>query len=106
MAADSGAILGAGGWTTESPHKPELAGTGHIRHVATLPEATRRGLARAILHHAVAEARAAGLTRFVAMSTRTAVPFYAAMGFREERDEEVALRPGISFPVVRMCRDL
>lgn len=104
--ADGGAPMAAGGWTVESPHQAEPTGTGHIRHVVTHPQATRQGLAAAIMRRSFEEARAAGLRRLVALSTLTAVPFYAAMGFVEEREEVIVMAPDVSFPAVRMIRAL
>ena len=103
---DGGAPLAAGGWTAASPHQPEPAGTGHVRHVVTHPQATRQGLAAAIMRHSCKEARAAGLRQLVALSTLTAVRFYEAMGFAVEREEVIAMTPEVSFPAVRMIRAL
>jgi hypothetical protein len=40
------------------------------------------------------------------LSTRTAVPFYLALGFQSMHPQDLALGPGISFPVMRMLMDL
>ncbi|RMA43001.1 GNAT family N-acetyltransferase [Rhodophyticola porphyridii] len=102
-----GRALAAGGWTHTGPQGGiGPRDLGHIRHVVTHPCATRRGLARALLTHAFDCARAAGITRLSCQSTRTAVPFYAAMGFEVQGDIEIALRPGITFPAVQMMRNL
>ena len=53
-----------------------------------------------------AQARDAGITRLECLSTRMAVPFYAALGFRVLGPVEVPLRPGIVFPAVAMIRVL
>jgi hypothetical protein len=53
----------------------------------------------------MAQARAAGVRRLHCLSTRTAVPFYAALGFDELGPADVPLRPGIVFPAVRMRHD-
>lgn len=101
-----GAPLAAGGWTADSPQQREPEGTGHIRHVVTHPDATRQGLAAALLQHCFDQAQGAGLTHLVALSTLTAVPFYAAMGFAADREEVIAMTPEVSFPAVRMIRAL
>lgn len=101
-----GAPLAAGGWTADSPQQREREGTGHIRHVVTHPDATRQGLAAALLQHCFDQAQRAGLTHLVALSTLTAVPFYAAMGFAADREEVIAMSPEVSFPAVRMIRAL
>lgn len=102
-----GRILAAGGWSFRSPSggKLDLA-QAHVRHVATDPDAARQGLGRMVMERVMAEARAAGANWLDCLSTRTAVPFYAALGFRTVQPEELSLGPGISFPVLRMLADL
>lgn len=95
-------IQGAGGWT---PDKTD-AGLGHIRHVVTDYRAVRRGIGRRLMERSFADARAAGVTRMECWATRTAVPFYKAVGFREIGPIDVPLAGGISFPSVRMMQDL
>ncbi|WP_299615183.1 GNAT family N-acetyltransferase [uncultured Tateyamaria sp.] len=99
---EGGAILGAGGWTRDKAD-PAL---GHIRHVVTDDRALRRGVGRLLMTHAFARAQAAGVTRMECWATRTAVPFYTAVGFTEIGPIDVPLAGGISFPSVRMLRDL
>ena len=108
-----GHVLGAGGWSTAAPGpsdqpegQPASAAIGHVRHLATDPDALRRGVARAVMQAVFAAAREAGVTRMECLSTRSAVPFYAAMGFASIRSIDVPLRPGIVFPAVQMVRDL
>jgi GNAT superfamily N-acetyltransferase len=74
--------------------------------VATDPDAVRQGIGRALMTRVQQDARAAGLSWLDCLSTRTAVPFYAALGFRPLYPTEVPLAPGIAFPVVRMIGDL
>ncbi|MAC76606.1 MAG: GNAT family N-acetyltransferase [Rhodobacteraceae bacterium] len=97
-----GAVLGAGGWTRDRRQD----GLGHIRHVVTDDRALRRGVGRAILTLVFDEARSAGCRHLECWSTRTAEPFYAAMGFAARGPMEVPLAPGISFPAIRMTRVL
>lgn len=108
MAEDAeGRALAAGGWSHSGPQGGVgPRDLGHIRHVATHPAALRRGLAAEILERCFREARAAGITWMMAQSTRTAVPFYRAMGFEERAEIEIMLRPGIAFPAVEMARGL
>lgn len=108
MAEDgTGRALAAGGWSRGAPQGgvgiPEI---GHVRHVATHPDHLRKGLAQAILTHVLADALAAGVERMICQSTRTALPFYKAMGFRARGEIVIALRPGITFPAVEMERAL
>ena len=52
----------------------------------------------------VGAAEAAGASAYDCLSTRTAVPFYAAMGFSELGGVEITLAAGIVFPAIRMGR--
>lgn len=107
---DDGRLLGAGGWSLGAPRAtgpgPRSPLTAHVRHVATDPDALRRGVGRTILMRCIDGARAAGAQRMECLSTRMAVPFYAALGFRGAEEVTVPLAPGIAFPAVRMGRDL
>ena len=101
----AGRVLGAGGYSLSDP----MAGgvqraLGHIRHVATDPDATRQGIGRKLMQAVFAAAGAEGVQRFESLSTRTAVPFYAAVGFGEVGPVEVPITAAMSFPAVRMVR--
>ena len=101
------AALAVGGWTRALPGRGRRPGLGHVRHVAADPARLREGLARAVIEAALDQARAAGVTRMECLSTRTAVPFYRAMGFEGSREVEVAIGPArIGFPAVEMARAL
>ncbi|WP_299698932.1 GNAT family N-acetyltransferase [uncultured Tateyamaria sp.] len=99
---EDGAVLGAGGWTRDKRDRR----LGHIRHVVTDDRALRRGVGRRLMSHCFDVARAAGVKRMECWATRTAVPFYAAVGFVEAGPIDVQLQSGIVFPSVRMLRDL
>lgn len=102
-----GTIIGAGGWTPGAPADGVVTGrVGHVRHLVTDHRALRRGVGRAIMERAFASARDAGCQALDCLSTRTAVPFYAAMGFVEVAPVTITLRPGIEFPAIRMARAL
>lgn len=103
-----GRVLAAGGWSLSRPGggQETAKATGHVRHVATDPGATRRGIGRALMMAVMKDAAAAGLDRLDCLSTRTAVPFYAALGFRELYPTDVPLAPGIVFPAIRMIATL
>lgn len=109
LAVDAaGVVVGAGGWSLARPGGPGDAAvdTGHLRHVATDPAVTRQGVGRKLMRETVADAARAGVQRLECLSTRTAVPFYAALGFRIVGPVEVPLQPGIVFPAVRMTAEL
>ncbi|MBF9034244.1 GNAT family N-acetyltransferase [Rhodobacterales bacterium HKCCE2091] len=102
-----GRALAAGGWTHSAPQGGVgPRDVGHIRHVATHPGAIRKGIGTAVMAQVLASAMSAGMTRMMCQSTRTAVPFYAKLGFRARAEIEIALRPGITFPAVEMERTL
>jgi GNAT superfamily N-acetyltransferase len=102
-----GAIVAAGGWTMGAPDGAGVvASVGHVRHVVTDATRVRRGIGRTLMERAMAQARAAAIVRLDCLSTRTAVPFYAALGFRVVGEVDVPLRPGIVFPAVQMVCDL
>ena len=98
---DTGGIAGAGGWS------PRLRkGHGDVRHVVTNCEFLRQGVASAIFEQIFRDAWRAGIRQMFCNATRTAVPFYQAVGFRPLGEFAMQLRAGISFPAVRMERSL
>ena len=102
-----GALVGAGGWTRSAPPGFRgVSGSGHIRHVVTDHTRTRQGIGRMLMARVIDTAQRAGLRRLDCLSTLTAVPFYAAMGFQSTGPVTVPLRPGIDFPAVHMQRFL
>jgi len=103
----AGRLLGAGGWSFAGPGgggggAGRPGAVAHVRHVATDPDALRRGVGRALMRHVTGAARAEGVRRLDCLSTRTAVAFYAALGFEALGEVTVALAPGVVFPAVRM----
>jgi GNAT superfamily N-acetyltransferase len=94
--SESGRVVGAGGWSGRGQ------GLAQVRHVATDPGHLRRGIGRALMGRVMAEAGAAGFAVLDCLATRTAVPFYASLGFENLGPVEIGLAPGISFPAVRM----
>ncbi|MFL4472042.1 GNAT family N-acetyltransferase [Tateyamaria armeniaca] len=99
---EDGRILGAGGWTPDR----KVQGLGHIRHVVTDDRAVRRGVGRALMQHCFDKARSAGMTKMECWATRTAVPFYEAVGFHTVGPIDVTLAEGIVFPSIKMLRAL
>ena len=106
LAEADGAVLAVGGWTAAAPSGGGTPGIGHVRHVATDPDHTRRGHARAVMARAMAQAAARGVRRLECLSTRTAVPFYAALGFRAAEALDVPIGGAIPFPAIRMTARL
>ena len=102
-----GRILAAGGWSRRNPSGgPVGEATAHVRHVATDPDAVRQGLGRLVMERVMADTRGAEIRWLDCLSTRTAVPFYRALGFRAVHPQDLSLGPGIVFPVMRMLIDL
>ncbi|MEM1066656.1 MAG: GNAT family N-acetyltransferase [Pseudomonadota bacterium] len=97
---DEGDVVGAGGWSRSI----KRAGTADVRHLVTDDRHTRRGIGRRVMMGIVSEARLAGANRLDCLATRTAQPFYEAMGFTVLGEMTIGLRPGIEFPVIRMQR--
>jgi GNAT superfamily N-acetyltransferase len=107
VARDGERIVGAGGWTAAASGRARARGrTGHIRHLVTDHARTREGIGRALMLRVFETAQAEGIVRLDAQATRTAVPFYRAMGFDVLGEIGVPLRPGIVFPAVAMARVL
>ena len=105
-----GHLLGAGGYSLAPPAPQGVAHgrrdehLGHVRHVVTDPDRVRQGIGRAVMTCALTAAQAEGVTEFDCLSTRTAVPFYASLGFGVVGPVNVPLAPGIDFPAIRMRR--
>jgi GNAT superfamily N-acetyltransferase len=103
IAEIGGSAAGCGGWTIDKPGSGEvIAGVGHIRHFATHPAHLRKGVARLLLEHCLAEARAAGIRVMMSQSTLPAEQFYAAAGFRRVGPIMVEMGPGVILPAVEM----
>ena len=106
-----GRVVGAGGYSFDSPSPDTDAGRvvprlAHVRHFAADPSRLRQGIASGIMDRVLTGARAEGATAMECLSTRTAVPFYRAMGFKVDRPVTISLRAGIDFPAMRMWRAL
>ncbi|MEO8242584.1 MAG: GNAT family N-acetyltransferase [bacterium] len=105
-----GRILAAGGYSPAGQWlRPGVAGEGagriaEIRHVATDPDLTRQGLGRRLMQGIFAAAEAEGVRHYTCLASRTAVPFYAALGFIVLGPVQVPITRAIAFPAVRMQR--
>lgn len=100
-----GEIVGCGGWTREHPGTGVIEpGLGHIRHFATHPDWTKRGIGRAIYDRCEEDARASGIRRFQCYSSLNAEAFYAAVGFKAVKRIDVPMREGLKLPAVLMER--
>lgn len=102
-----GRLVGCGGWTHQRPGTAETEeGIAHIRHFATHPDWSGRGIGRLIYSHCERQARKANVKTFDCYSSLNAEPFYAALGFKTISAYEVILRGTIKFPTVLMRRSI
>jgi N-acetylglutamate synthase-like GNAT family acetyltransferase len=103
----TGLVVGCGGWTLERPGtgtvEPRL---GHIRHFATHPGWTKRGVGRAIYRLCEGAAHSAGVIAFECYSSLNAEKFYSALGFENIREIDLELQPGVVLRAVLMRREL
>src|SRR5690606_7489166 len=111
--ADSGQIVGCGGWTRERPGTGEIEpGIGHVRHFGTHVDHVRRGIARALGLRTIASARALEITELECYSTLSAERSQASLGFVTIESITVPMprldRPGelVDFPSVWMRLEL
>jgi GNAT superfamily N-acetyltransferase len=98
-------LVGCGGWARQRPdvpNEPVDPVLGHIRHFATHPNWTRRGIGRALFDRCVADARAAGVCTFECYSSIGAEGFYRALGFSTVEPMKLALAENLTIPGVRM----
>lgn len=105
--SEAGEPAGCGGWSPDPPGgRDDDSARAHIRHFATHPAWTRRGVGRMLYERCAAEARAAGFTHFEAWSSLNGEGFYASLGFRPLGPIQTAMPGGILFPAIRMERDI
>lgn len=105
--AGSGEPAGCGGWSPNPPGIEEGdSERAHIRHFATHPDWTRRGVGRLLYERCAADARAAGFTMLEAWSSLNGESFYAALGFRPLGPIDTAMPGGVLFPAIRMERSI
>lgn len=116
---DGTTLAAAGGWSrrrtlyggdqTKSGPDPLLdpaVEAARIRAFFVHPGHARRGLARLLLEHCTADARAQGFRSLELMATLPGEPLYLALGFVPLTRESPALPDGESLPMVHMRRAL
>lgn len=106
--AESGtALLGAGGWSRAMPGGAgRVPGVGYVRHLATDPDAVRKGIGTRLMTHVIGDARGAGIRVLHCKSTLTATPFYKSLGFRSIGDSAMTFGGGVAFPVTLLSLPL
>jgi N-acetylglutamate synthase-like GNAT family acetyltransferase len=104
---EPGNLVGCGGWTAAKPGSGEITeGEAHIRHFATHPEWTRRGVGSALLSRCISDAQSLGIRKLHCFSTLNAERFYRAAGFDTVGPIDVQLGPSMTFPGVLMSSDI
>jgi predicted N-acetyltransferase YhbS len=100
-------VVGAGGWTDLSPVRGlGASGEGHVRHVAVDPSALCQGVGRVLIEETIISAQSFGIGTLRCLSTLTAEPFYAALGFERLHEVELTFAPDVHFPAVEMRKVL
>ncbi|MGZ8286563.1 MAG: GNAT family N-acetyltransferase [Allosphingosinicella sp.] len=103
--AETGEPAGCGGWSPDPPGlRDDDPARAHIRHFATHPAWTRRGVGRLLYERCAADARASGFTLFEAWASLNGESFYASLGFRPLERIETRMPGGVLFPAIRMER--
>jgi GNAT superfamily N-acetyltransferase len=103
----TGEPAGCGGWSPDPPgRKDEDPERAHIRHFATHPDWTRRGVGRLLYERCAADAGAAGFTVLEAWASLNGESFYASLGFRPLERIETQMPGGVLFPAIRMERPI
>lgn len=102
--SDDGIPIGCGGWTKNSPDSknPAPLDIGHIRHFATHPDFTNKGIGRSIFSLCKEQALNSSIHSFECFSSLNAENFYKALGFTTLSPLEIELISGISFPCIHM----
>ncbi len=104
---DTQSMVGCGGWTKERPGSGDVAqDIGHIRHFATHPRWTGKGIGRALFNASEAAACSAGIRHLECYASLNAQGFYEALGFKAIAQAKVELAPGIELAHVHMKRAL
>jgi N-acetylglutamate synthase-like GNAT family acetyltransferase len=102
-------MVGCGGWTlrpTGPASKLTENACPHLRHFATHPEWTRRGIGKALWRRILSDVAVAvgPATELEVFSTRTAEDFYASLGFVPVKHVDIPISKDCMFPVILMQR--
>jgi GNAT superfamily N-acetyltransferase len=119
VAEDSGTLVGCGGWSKrktlfggdqfEDRDSSELdpqTEPAKIRAFFVHPEFARKGIARTILSHCEAEARAHGFRSLELMSTLPGIKLYEACGYAAAERVEYPLTAGVAIQFMVMRKNL
>lgn len=114
-----GIAMACGGWSKRrtlfgGDHCPDretgyldpLREPAKIRAFFVHPHFARRGIAKLLIEHCEAQARAHGFLRTELMSTLPGIPFYATQGYQAGEPLAYALPNGINIPLQWMAKNL
>ncbi|MFZ0258023.1 MAG: GNAT family N-acetyltransferase [Gammaproteobacteria bacterium] len=100
-------LVGCGGWARETPGSSTVqSDVAHLRHFATHPAWTGRGIGRSIYAVCKREAHFAGIKQFECYSSLNAAGFYTALGFDNVGQIEVRIGAFLKLPGVLMRRTI
>jgi peptidase E/GNAT superfamily N-acetyltransferase len=85
---------------------PDIPGAGYLHALYLTPEVAGRGLARRLMALAEAATRGVGRGRLTLHSSKTALRFYEAIGYRAVAPAQAHVIQGIALPCVPMAKDL
>ena len=96
VADDRSIAAGLGLWLMDWP--PHMIGPGarrgNILNVYTSPEHRRQGLARQLMHTALAWCRGHGIRAVILHASEEGLPLYEELGFRRTNEMRIVLEPG------------
>jgi N-acetylglutamate synthase-like GNAT family acetyltransferase len=117
IAEAEGNIVGCGGWSKRktpfgSDHRPgrenalldPATDAAKIRAFFIHPDWGRRGIGTMIMQRCEQEAEAAGFRACEMGATLTGIPLYKRFGYTQQTREDLPLKSGGSFPIVRMYK--
>lgn len=98
--AADGALVATAGWC----RVPDDPATARLRKVFVAPDRAGQGLGRRMVEAAEGAAHAAGFRRFRVRANANAEAFYAKLGYRPVRREEMPTAGGVTLPTVIMVK--
>ena len=98
--AESGAMIGAGGWSRDYHGLPAQEGIAHIRQFVVHPDWMQQGIGRALFKRCLDEAD--DIVQFECQASLSAIPFYRSLGFHVVGEDDVILPDGTVFPTCLM----
>jgi ribosomal protein S18 acetylase RimI-like enzyme len=98
---------------TDTPEGPRIVGFGQLQGAEGVieaiyvdPDFARRGIGTALVATLLDTARRAGLPGVVLDASQNSVPFYRALGFRDDGPARHALAPGVRLACTVMTKPL